>query len=273
MTYGHNMIQSETSDGGRKLAWNDFKTDGYVSVTAEITPFTSGGEQINAYIAHPIDDNPRGGIVLIHHAPGWDEFYQETAERLARHGYNVICPNLYYRFGQGSPDDVAAKARADGGVPDEQVVIDGEAALEYLKALPTSNGKFGVMGSCSGGRHSLLIASRVPGFDGVIDLWGGNVILTADQLTPQRPVAVFDYTEELNVPLLGLFGNDDTGPSPDQVNQHEAELKRLGKDYEFHRYDGAGHGFIYYHNKNYRQEQAMDAWEKIFGFWAKHLSN
>src|ERR1700761_6751712 len=120
--------------------WNDFKTDGYVSVTAETAPLTSGdGTQINAYFAHPINDFSRGGIVLVHHAPGWDEFYQETAERLARHGYNVVCPDLYFRFGQGSPDDVAAKARADGGAPDDQVVSDCTGALEYLKALPTSN--------------------------------------------------------------------------------------------------------------------------------------
>ncbi|MFC7540287.1 dienelactone hydrolase family protein [Siccirubricoccus deserti] len=45
------------------------------------------------------------------------------------------------------------------------------------------------------------------------------------------------------MPLLGLFGNDDRAPSPEQVDQHEAELKKHGKNYEFHRYDGAGHGF------------------------------
>jgi len=254
--------------------WNDFKTDSHVSVTAEITTITSSdGDEIHAYVAHPIDDYPRGGVVLVHHAPGWDEFYQEFAERLARHGYNVICPDLYCRFGHGTSDDVTAKMRAEGGVYDDKVVGDCAAALAYLKALPTSNGKFGVMGSCSGGRHSLLVASRVPGFTAVIDLWGGNVVLTPDQLTPQRPVAVIDYTKDLSIPLLGLFGNDDKSPSPEQVNQHEAELKRLGKNYEFHRYDGAGHGFLYYQNQNYRQEQAMDGWGKVFAFWATQLGN
>ena len=92
-----------------------------------------------------------------------------------------------------------------------------------------------------------------------------------DQLTPARPVAPIDLTKDLSCPILGLFGNEDQGPSPEQVNQHEAELKKQGKDYEFHRYDGAGHGFIYYDRPAYRQQQAMDAWGKIFDFFAKNL--
>lgn len=254
--------------------WNSFKTDSHVSVTAQITTFKGGnGDEIHAYVAHPVEDYPRGGILLIHHMPGWDEFFQEFAERLARHGYNVICPDLYCRFGHGTPDDVTAKVRAEGGVADDSVLADAQAALDYLRTLPTSNGKFGVMGTCSGGRHSLLIASRIPGFSAIIDLWGGNVIMPEDQLTPQRPVPVINYTKDLSVPLLGIFGNDDKSPSPEQVDQHEAELKKYGKDYEFHRYDGAGHGFFYYQNQMYRQEQAMDAWGKVFSFLEKHLSN
>jgi carboxymethylenebutenolidase len=55
------------------------------------------------------------------------------------------------------------------------------------------------------------------------------------------------------------------------VNQHEQELKKLGKNYEFYRYPKAGHGFFYYHRPAYRQEQAMDGWSKIFTFLEKYL--
>lgn len=92
-----------------------------------------------------------------------------------------------------------------------------------------------------------------------------------DQLTPARPAAPISYTAELDAPLLGLFGNDDQHPSPEQVDTHEAELKKHGKEYEFHRYDGAGHGFFYYHTPMYRPQQAMDGWSKVFEFFAKHL--
>lgn len=252
--------------------WNSFQTDGDVGVTAAITTYTGGRrDQIHAYVAHPAASTPRPGVVVIHHAPGWDEFYQEFVERLARHGYSVIAPDLYCRFGHGRPDEVATKARSQGGPSDDTVVDDVRAAREWLLARPDANGKVGIIGSCSGGRHAVLAASRVPGFDALADLWGGQVVMTPDQLSETRPVAPIDYTADLRTPILGIFGNDDKGPSPEQVDAHEAELRRLGKTYEFHRYDGAGHGFMYYHNPRYRQEQAMDAWEKVFQFFAGHL--
>jgi len=73
-------------------------------------------------------------------------------------------------------------------------------------------------------------------------------------------------------PLIGLFGNDDRAPSPEQVNEHEAALKKHGKSYEFYRYDGAGHGIFYYHRPLYRVEQALDGWNKVFAFFGKHLA-
>jgi len=84
-------------------------------------------------------------------------------------------------------------------------------------------------------------------------------------------VAPIDYTKDLSAPLLGLFGNDDKAPTPEQVNQHEAELKKHSKNYEFHRYDGAGHGFFYYDRGAYRQEQAVDGWKKLFAFTDRTL--
>ena len=254
--------------------WNSFATDASDGIRTEVITYPgANGDQIHAYVAQPTGGGPRPGIVAVHHMPGWDEFYREFSDRLARHGYTVICPDLYCRFGHGTPDDVAATVRSQGGVPDDSVVADCAAALAWLKALPSSNGKVGIIGSCSGGRHAVLAASRVPGFAAVVDLWGGGVIAAQEELSPARPVAVIDYTADLSAPLLGLFGNDDRYPSPDQVNQHEAELKRYGKDYEFHRYDGASHGFFYYHTPMYRPEAAMDGWAKVFEFFGRHLSS
>lgn len=95
--------------------------------------------------------------------------------------------------------------------------------------------------------------------------------MTPDQLTEKFPVSPLDYTRDLSAPLLGLFGNEDKNPTPEQVDQHEAELVKHGKDYEFHRYDGAGHGFFYDHTPAYRQAQAVDGWAKVWAFLEKHL--
>jgi carboxymethylenebutenolidase len=155
--------------------WNSFRTDERLGITAEVITYPGGhGDEIHAHFARPIAEEPAPGVVAVHHMPGWDEFYREFSERLARHGYSVICPDLYCRLGHGTPDDVAAKARSLGGVRDDSVVADCEAALRWLKDLPSSNGKAGIIGTCSGGRHALLAASRVDGFDAVADLWGGG---------------------------------------------------------------------------------------------------
>ena len=252
--------------------WNSFSTDQRQSVTSEVITYPGGGgDEIHAYVVHPGTDGPLPGVVALHHMPGWDEFYRELSDRLARHGYHVICPDLYCRIGHGRPDDVAAKVRAQGGVADDSVVGDCGAAMEWLKAQPSSNGRVGIIGSCSGGRHAVLAASRIRGFSAIVDLWGGGVVMPAEQLSPARPVAPIDLTADLDGPLLGLFGNDDVHPPPDQVDMHEAVLKEHGKDHEFHRYDGAGHGFFYYQSPAYRAEAAMDGWAEVFAFFEKHL--
>jgi carboxymethylenebutenolidase len=210
-----------------------YQTNMYEGLLAEtITIRGHNGDVINAYYARPLGGGPFPGMVLIHHLPGWDEWYREATRKFAHHGYITISPNLYYRDGHGTPEDVAAKVRAAGGVADDQVMGDVEGAMRFLRSLPYSNGKVGVFGTCSGGRQTVLAASRVKGFDAAIDCWGGRVV-QAD-LTPKQPVSPIDYTKDLSCPLLGLFGNDDQAPTPEQVNQHEEELKKHGKNYEFH---------------------------------------
>jgi carboxymethylenebutenolidase len=79
-------------------------------------------------------------------------------------------------------------------------------------------------------------------------------------------------TANLACPLLGLFGADDANPDPAQVAQIEEELKRHGKTYEFHTYEGAGHAFFSVDRPSYRQEAATDGWQKLFAWYEKYLS-
>lgn len=251
------------------MSWNQFRTDQDSMMTAGTMKLPVGGDMVRAYVARPDGAGPYPGLVLIHHAPGWDEYYREFARRFAEHGYIAVCPNLYEKLGHGTPEEATAAARAAGGVSDDTVVEYSEAALSWIKAQPNSNGKVGVIGNCSGGRHAVLVASRVPSFNAVADLWGGGVVA---EPTPARPVPVIEMTPQLNAPIIGIFGNEDNSPSPAQVDQHEAALKEHGKLYQFHRYEGAGHSFMVYDRPSYRQQQAMDAWGKIVGWFDQHLA-
>ncbi len=250
-----------------------YQTDQYEGMLAEtVTVHGHNDDVINAYMARPLGAGPFPAMVLIHHMPGWDEWYREATRKFAHHGYVTISPDLYHRAGPGTPEDVAAAVRAQGGVPDEQAVGDIAGSMRYLRSLPYVNGKVGVFGTCSGGRHAYLAACLVPGFDALVDCWGGGVVMAESDLTPNRPVAPLSYTADLSCPILGLFGEEDRSPTPAQVAIQEAELQKHGKEYEFHMYPDAGHGFFYYDRPNYRQAQTVDGWQKIWAFLEKHLA-
>jgi carboxymethylenebutenolidase len=232
------------------------------------------GDTGEAYYSRPSRAGKFPGVLVIHHLPGWDEWIMEVTRKFAHHGYAALAPHLYFRDGPGSPDDIGARVRAAGGVADEQVVGDAAGAVEFLRAQPHSNGKVGVIGFCSGGRHAYLIACGVGGLDALVDCWGGNVVVDDKKLLDARkPVAPIDLTEKITCPVLGIFGNDDQNPSRDHVNRTEEVLKKLGKTYEFHRYDGCGHAFFNTMRVAHRPEQAADGWNKVFAFLKTHIGD
>ncbi len=246
----------------------EIDTGSHFGMIAESVGFVGeDGATLRGYLARPLGEGPFPSVLLFHHRPGWDAWYRQTARRFAEEGYLAFCPDLYARDGRGAPDDVAAKVNAEGGVADERVVSDAAASLRFLAAMPQASGRVAVFGTCSGGRHALLAACRLSGIDAVVHCWGGRVVVPADGATPQQPVAPVELLASLEAPVLGLFGLDDTSPSPDEVDMLEAELERLGKQYDFHRYEGAGHGFFYDDRPaNFRAEQTRDGWRKVFAF-------
>ena len=234
------------------------------------------GDVIEAYWARPLTEEKVGSVIVLHHAPGWDPWCKEVVRKLAFAGYAGIGPHLYHRHGPGRWDDVAAAARGKGfgaAMPDDQVLGDIRGCLDFLRNQPDSNGKVGLIGFCSGGRQASMAACRIPELNASVDCWGGNVIPQPDPNRPDAPAprGIIEDTPQMQVPLLGIFGNDDANPNREQVDKTEAELKRLGKDYEFHRYDGAGHGFFATDRPGYRPEQAVDGWKHVFAFYEKHL--
>ena len=224
------------------------------------------------YYARPSGSGPFPGVVLLHYAPGgWDDWNKEVARKFAYHGYAAALPNLHYRYGpDASPDDQSAAARAAGGVPDAQCLDDLQACADFLRGESNSNGKVAVMGFCSGGRQTYLAACKLP-FDAAVDCWGGGVTAKPDELTPARPVAPIEYTKDLGCPLLGLFGNEDQNPSPAEVDRTEEELKRHGKVYQFHRYDGAGHAFLAHPFPFFHQRSSYKAWLAVFAWFEQYL--
>jgi carboxymethylenebutenolidase len=248
--------------------------EGWMS-TEHITVRGNGGDEVDAYLARPAGDGPFPGVVVIQHIFGVDEWIMEVCRRLAHHGYMALAPNLYARIGSlgsGPVEDLAARLRAKGGLNDDVVVGDLQASADQLRGRADCSGKVGTIGFCMGGRFAYLAACRVSGLNAAVDCWGGGVAPDPNAAGNPPGTPPIDFTDAMSAPLLGIFGNDDMRPDRAEVDRTEARLKGAGKQYEFHRYDGAGHGFFNWQNVAYRQQQAADGWERVWAFFAKNLS-
>lgn len=246
---------------------------GYEGMLAETVTFRGhDGDQISGYLARPLGAGPYPGVIVIHEVFGLVPHIKEVARKLAAQGYAAIAPDLHHREGPGDPEDVAAAVRAAGGNPDARTIGDVDGAASLLRSLPYSNGKVGVIGFCSGGRQTFLVACNIPTLDAAVDCYGGRVVAGPDDLNERQPKAPIDMTAGLSCPLLGLFGAEDPSPSPEQTKIIEEELKRHGKHYELHTYEDAGHAFFADYRPSYRPAAAVDGWQRVFAWFGEHLA-
>lgn len=230
-----------------------------------------GDDPIPAYLAQPVGPGPHPGIVVIHHMPGWDPGTWDIVRHFADHGYAAVCPNLHHRDAPGAdPDDAAAASRANGGVPDERFLGDCAGAMRFLRALPSSSGRVATIGYCSGGRQSFLAACALDP-DAAVVCYGAFIVGTPAAAVPTSVGPVIDQAEGINCPILGLFGAEDSRPSPGEVDEIDAQLTRLDKAHEFHTFADAGHGFFAADRPSYRPRAADAGWQRIWGFLDRTL--
>jgi carboxymethylenebutenolidase len=230
------------------------------------------GDEIEAYFARPTSTGSFPGVVVIHHGAGYDRSTKEIVRTFATYGYAAVCPNLNYRY---APDakalDGARAAMEAGGVPDAQCIGDVRGAIEFLRGLPDANGRVGVIGYCAGGRQAYVVACSID-IDAAVDCYGGRVVAAPEDLTPAQPIAPIDRTADLRCPLLGLFGAEDSNPSPEHSAHIEPALLAHGKTYEFHTFDDAGHAFFFVDRQNFRVDAAKQGWKLIWDFFGRHLT-
>jgi carboxymethylenebutenolidase len=230
-----------------------------------------GGDELEAYFSQPLAEGPYGGLVVIHHTPGYDEATKEITRRIADHGYFAICPNLYSREGIGSdPAEAAAAVRQKGGVPDDQLVGDVDGAVRYLRSLDRSNAKVGTIGYCSGGRQSFLAACSLQ-LDAAVDCYGAFIVHEPPAELHLRARPIVQLARDLSCPLLGLFGAQDEHPSPEETAALARALEDAGKTFEFHTFENAGHAFFATDRPMYRPEAANRAWPIVWDFFERTL--
>jgi carboxymethylenebutenolidase len=219
---------------------------------------------MRVYIGVPEGAARRAGILVAQHGPGVDGFIQDVVHRLFRQGYVAAAPELFHR----QPADVKDMPARIGMLKDDEIVADMNATLAHLKGLKeVAVGPVGIVGFCMGGRVAYLMAAANSEIRASVVFYGGNIMKQWGSLP-----SPFDRTRDIGCPIIGFFGNDDANPSPDDVNRIDAELTRLGKAHEFHRYNGANHAFQNFLDATrYRPRASRGSWGEMLAFFAEHL--
>ena len=221
------------------------------------------GTQMWAYTSIPDGPGPHPGVTLIHH--GYlDEWVQDIAGRVSGAGYAVVAPDLHHRV---DPDvnDVMGKVQK---LDDDSIIKDVNAAVELLRRHPQVRGdRIGIMGFCLGGRITYMMSAANPHLKAAGAFYPGNTMVAWGG----GSTSAFDRTADIGCPLIAFFGEDDTNPTGEDMKVLDAELTRHGKAHEFHSYPGAGHSFQWNGTDAYRAEPARDSWDKLMGWFQRHL--
>jgi len=222
------------------------------------------GQPMRVYLGVPEGAPRRAGLLVAQHGPGVDGFIQDAVNRLFRQGYVAAAPELFHR----QPAEIKEGTSRVGLLKDDEIIADMNATLAHMKSIKgLAVGPIGIVGFCMGGRVSYLMAAANKEIKACTVFYGGNILKQWGSLP-----SPFDRTRDINCPVIGFFGVEDTNPSPDDVKQIAAELTRLGKPHEFHSYNNAGHAFQNFLDApRYRERPAHGTWGEMLAFFAQNL--
>jgi carboxymethylenebutenolidase len=219
----------------------------------ETVSYKSGADTVNGYLARPQGKGPFPGVIVIQEWWGLNDWVKRQADALAGQGYVALAPDLY----RGKVTDKPEEAhQLMSGLSQDRALQDLKAAYAHLASQKDVKGdRIGAVGWCMGGRYALLLAAEEPRLRAAVPYYGAP---------PTDAAAI----ARIKAPVLGNFGGDDKGPSPDQVKEFEAAMKKAGKSVDVKIYEGAPHAFANENNPwgGYRKEAAADAWQRTLSF-------
>lgn len=230
-----------------------------------------GGQTMEGYLTQPEAPGRYPAVIVIQEIWGVNSHIQGVTDRLPSPGYVGLAPALFHREGRmtfGLHEEMNTAFAWMGQCTDANLIADVKAAVDYLKSQPfVQPDRIGIVGFCFGGRVAYQAAGNIPDLKASVVFYGGRILQPLGGSGPSP----LEQTTNINAPILGLFGEEDQNPAPDDVATIEAELKKQGKSYEFHMYQGSGHGFHCDARPSYRPEAARDAWDKTIAWFDKYL--
>jgi len=227
------------------------------AATGKQVTYKSGDENVTGYLYQPNGKGPFPALVVIHEWWGLNDWVKDEASKFADQGYVTLAIDLYRGKVATTPEEAHEIMR---GVPEDRANRDLLAATAYLRSLKdVKPNKVGVVGWCMGGGYAFDLAVADPK-------------IAATAINYGHLATEPETLKKINAPILGLFGGQDRGITPDMVNKFAGQMKKLGKNIDVKIYPDAGHAFENPNNKGgYKAEDAADAWQRMTAFFAKYL--
>lgn len=247
------------------------KTD-FNGLTAGEVTIASAGFDMPAYRAQPEGGSKLPVVLVVSEIFGVHEYIADICRRFAKLGYLAIAPELFAR--QGDPSSFGTiqelQAKLISKVPDAQVMGDLDATVAWAMAHGGDPKRLAITGFCWGGRISWLYAARNKQLKAAV-AWYGQLVGEPNPLKPRNPV---DLVDQLDVPVLGLYGGKDTGITQPQVEKMKAELAASpnpnARASVFVVYPDAGHAFHADYRPSYREADATDGWKRCLAWFQQH---
>jgi carboxymethylenebutenolidase len=227
-----------------------------------------GDFKMPAYRAQPAGVRNPPVVLVISEIFGVHEYIADVARRFAKQGYLAIAPELFVRQGDAGSYGEIAKLQAEVimKVPDEQVMRDLDACVVWAGSQGGDVARLGVTGFCWGGRITWLYAAHSPAVKAGV-AWYGRLVGNSTALQPRHPLEVAD---QLQAPVLGLYGGQDQGIPLDTVDKMKAALAQgsaAARRSGFHIYPEAPHAFHADYRPSYRKEAAEDGWKRCLAWF------
>ena len=230
------------------------------AVVSERLPYGEvGNELVYGHFVFPSDMvEPLPAVIVIHEWWGLNDNIRAMADRLAAEGYIVLAVDLF--GGEVATSVGQARVFAMSVVENPESATENiRKAYEFINSVAGAP-RIGSLGWCFGGGWSLTTATLFPDELDAAVIYYGQVTADEDQL------------RDIQAPILGLFGAEDTAITVDSVRQFETALERLRKTHDINIYPGVGHAFANPTGQNYNAAAADDAWQKTLDFLDHNLN-
>ena len=251
------------------MAQTAIRTPSQGLVSGEVS-IDVNGFRMPAYRSAPIGKTDLPVVLVVSEIFGVHEYIADVTRRLAQAGYLAIAPELFVR--QGDPADYGELARLQSEliakVPDAQVMGDLDACVAWAAQHGGDPQRLAITGFCWGGRITWLYAAHQPRLKAAV-AWYGRLTGQRTAQTPQHPL---DRVEQLQAPVLGLYGGADTGIALESVDRMKVALSQgpaAARASEFMVYADAPHAFHADYRASYRQAAAEDGWQRMLAWFRR----